>query len=220
MIRIALIATLLAGLTGEAQAEAYENAVSIGAYIYGFNSSSKDLAGPYTPPGVRVSVANADTVALIYTRMLTPDWSVTLALGTPPTYHLVGKDAAAPLGLLANLRAASPALIVQHHWQFEDGKLEPFVGLGIDYNHFYHLRASQSLEGALGGLTTISVNDVWSPVITAGANLNITEQTFITLAASYVGLAAAPQLTTGSVSRSISVQLNPVVYRLTVGYRF
>lgn len=213
-------AILLVCVAGQAHGADQSNAVSVGAYVYAFNSSSTDLTGPFTPPGIRASEENVDTLALIYTRMLMPDWSVTLALGAPPTYYLVGQGVARSLGRISEAKVISPALIGQHHWHFENDRLEPFLGVGINYNHFYHLQAYQSLVTALGGPTDLSVGDRYAPLATAGVNVNITSQAFLTFAATYIYLSANAHLTTSAVSRSMEMDLNPVVYRFTAGYRF
>jgi outer membrane protein W len=209
---------LLQGTEGYASDNS--NAISFGAYSYEFNSSSNDLAGPYTPFGIRASEENVSAVALIYTRMLARDWSVTLALGVPPTYHLDGEGIARPLDQIATTKVLSPALIFQHHWHFLDQRLEPFIGLGVSYNHFYSLGASYTLESALGGPTSISVKDIWAPITTAGFNYNLTKTVFLTFATSYINMSANARLTTANTARTVSIKLNPLIYRFTVGARF
>ncbi len=206
-------------LAAQAQSVEHPNSISVGAYAFRFNSESEDLSGPLTPPGLGAEAEDTEAVAIVYARQINPRWSVNLAFGIPPKVELTGARNAAPLGKLGEADAIAPALTV--HYSFNpEGRFRPFVGGGVAYTRFEDPTPSASLEAALGGPTTIEIEDSISPAVTAGFDYDFTDRMFGTLSATYIEQNGEATLRTGTIRRETEIELNPVVYRATVGFRF
>lgn len=196
------------------------NTIAVGSYAFQFDSRSSDLAGPFTPPDIHASAMDVQALAIVYSRRLTPDWSVNLAVGEPPLYRLQGEGAGAGLGSIGETRAVSPSVLVQFHSPRSVGGLTPFVGAGVSFNHYVDASASGSLEAALGGTTEVEIADTWAPIVTVGIDYDLPDRWVATVSAAYVDLAAEVVLRTGAIERTSRVDLDPTIYRLTLGYRF
>ncbi len=217
--RLVLACTLFLPAQVLAQEEP-RNAVAVGAYGFVFNSSSTDLAGPFTPPGLRSSVDDTSNPALLYSRFLNPQWSVDLAVGLPPTYTLRGEGAAAGLGALGETRAFTGGLLLRRYFTGVSERITPFAGAGVVVTRFGSSNASASLERALGGPTSISADDIIAPAVTLGFDIPLNPRVFLTAAASYAPMKTDVALTTGTLTRTSEITLDPVIYSATLGYRF
>ncbi|MBT8135671.1 MAG: hypothetical protein KJO54_01525 [Gammaproteobacteria bacterium] len=213
-------AVLFSGLTlsGPVSTEPV-NSIAAGVFHYGFDSSSNDLSGPQTPGGIRVSARDTSTLAIVYTRHFSDQWSLVLALGAPPTYKLKGEGIVTALGDLGKARAISPAVLLQRHFDLT-GSLVPFVGIGASYNQYSSAHAFPALEAALGGETAVHIDGGFAPVLITGFDVVLSARLLTTLSVSFNDLDADITLNTSGIERNIAVDLDPVVYRLTLGFRF
>lgn len=210
----------LAWSTAPAVAQEHPNMIAVGVYHFDFDGESEDLQGPFTPPGVRAEPSDMQALAVVYTRRISPNWSANLAVGSPPEYELEGRATAAPLGSVGEARALSPALLVQYHFAGEGRRLTPFVGAGVSWNRFYDAKASATLEAALGGPTQVEIDDAFGVMATAGVDYDLTERWVLTASAAYNWIDVDATIQTGPVGRSLALKLDPIVYRVTIGYRF
>ena len=72
-------------------------------------------------------------------------------------------------GEIGSTKHLPPTLSVQYHFTNES-KATPFVGVGINYTHFF----DESSSGALAG-TPISLDDSWGVALHAGIDYDISE---------------------------------------------
>lgn len=216
---IAATVAVFLGAASAARAEGYANQISAGLYVLDFNGDSGELTGPFTPPGVEARPVGTQAFALTYTRFLGDGWALALAGGYPPRYTLVGAGAIAGAGKLGDVLAITPAVLVQKHVRFGAG-FGGFVGAGAGHAWFTNADATPTLEGALGGPTTLRVENRFFPVFEAGANYALSRRLVATASFGYVRLRSDVHVTTAPIEREIAVKLDPFVYKLSIGYRF
>ena len=88
------------------------------------NNASSDTLG--------LDVGNATSIAVDGTYFVTPNIGVNL-LATILNVEVKAKG----LGSLGSVDLLPPILTVQYHFSPDD-QVRPYVGVGINYNHFYH----------------------------------------------------------------------------------
>jgi hypothetical protein len=70
------------------------NALRLGFYDVFYHASAQDIAGPYVPAGLNVTVKDVQTLYVGYIRRLAQQWEIELAFGIPPTTNTYGKGPA------------------------------------------------------------------------------------------------------------------------------
>jgi outer membrane protein len=216
---VTLLGSVMLVAAAPALARAQENQFAVGYYHFDLGSESDDLSGPFTPPGIRARSQDAESVALVYSRTVHPNWTVNFAIGAPPNYALDGAGVAVGLGRIGEARAISPTILVQYHF-WPERRVSPFVGGGASWNHFYSAEATTSLNTALGGTTQIEIDDAPAYVAIAGVEIDLSSRWVLTGSVAWSMLEVDGTLSTGPIDRRLSLALDPSVYRATLGYRF
>lgn len=208
-------------------AEAAESTVFAGAAAIRFNVDSSDLTGPAgtTPPGVRIAVDNASTLALVYTTPLGGDFSVSLLAGTPPTLRFKGAGNAAALGDVGSARSWFPAATVDYAFQ-NIGGARPFVGAGVNYTAFTQARVNSTFTSAFGGTSSSTqLKASFGGVLRLGVNVPLSDKMVLQLAAARYLIKTKAEVTTetpgvGPITRSLMLRSDPNVFAAMLGYRF
>jgi Outer membrane protein W len=209
------------------------NTVFVGLAYLQNHSSSPDLSGFNTPPGLNLDVGNAPTLGITFVRDLPGPWSFELVLGYPPKVRTDAMGANwAKVGIkpgtgITDVDVVSPTAFINYHILGKQSKWDPFVGLGINYTHFTHTKALSALTDHLGP-TQINLSDSWGAAAHAGLIYHIDPRW------SVVGTVAIADVQSDLTSTSYSpvnpslitsqgkthINFHPVVYTLAVGYSF
>jgi len=229
---IALLAALSS--TSTFAAEAGSHIIKFGAGLANYNSESTELSDDMgmgtalTPAGV-TAVAEDHSVTLItYDYFLTDNWSVQFAAGTPPTVQQTAAGTGAALGKVGETKAMTPAVIGLYHFDLGN-KLSAYVGAGVNYTKFMDVEIYESYEHAFGGESKGSIDDSVGGVVKVGANYALTDKWSVDLAYSRYWITSDIEVTTDTpiqgmgnvdVARNISIDVDPDIYSLTVGYQF
>lgn len=224
---IALCAALCSASTFAA--EAGSHLIKMGAGTVSYNSESNELSDnmgmgtALTPAGI-TAIADDHSVTLFsYDYFITDNWSVQFAAGTPPTVKQVATGTAAALGEVGESKALTPAVIGLYHFDL-GSKLSAYVGAGVNYAKFMDVEIYESYEHAFGGESEGTVEDSVGGVVKIGANYALNESWSVDLAYSRYWVTSDIEVTTdtpqiGDVTRSISIDVDPDIYSLTVGYQ-
>ena len=227
--RLAPVALLLAAGFGSARADdsgTPVNNIRVGAYIVHYATTADDLSGPFTPPGINIRVGNLTTPYLAYVRSLNANWVVELAAGVPPTTHTYGKGPATVGSVpfdgqeVATAKWFSPTLLLEYQFLDPSKALRPFVGVGVNYTHFYDLQSTAAGDAANGGPTRVSLSSSWGPAATVGAVYRITREIHLTASYSAARVDSDYQSDTSGVVRQTKIHFNPRTWVLAVGYSF
>ncbi|MEM8845436.1 MAG: OmpW family outer membrane protein [Pseudomonadota bacterium] len=198
---------------------AYESGdwiVRIGPALIEPNDSSNDVEGL---PGTEVGVDNDVTFGFTIAYALSSNWMVELLGVTPATHDLRGRGSISNLGKIGDIDVFPPTLSLQYHITGSE-KFSPYLGLGINYTHFSSENASDSLEMAFGGDTSIDIDDSWGPAVQAGLDFKITDDIVLNASVWYINIDADATLKTNGVSRDVDIDVDPWVLFIGVGKRF
>lgn len=223
-IRTALLTTLCLAAFGAAQAQ--EQTVYLGGAYIKVDSQSPALKGgaPLPPPGANIDVDDARTIVFGYKRYFTDHWGVDFALGIPPRHKVYGKDFLKPFGQVASVKQVAPTVFVNYRFGDAGDRLRPFVGVGINYTHFTGGRSTASGEAASGGPTTIKLKDSVGLAAQVGVSYALTKEWSLNASFAMAKVKADQKATTttreGPIVRTTTIDFNPKVFCVTVGYSF
>ena len=223
-IRHALLATLCLAAFGAAQAQ--DQTVYLGGAYIKVDSQSPALKGgtPLPPPGANIDVDDARTIVFGYKRYFTDNWGVDFALGISPRHKVYGKDFLKPFGQVASVKQVAPTVFVNYRFGEAGDRLRPFVGVGINYTHFTGGRSTASGEAASGGPTTIKLKDSVGLAAQVGVSYALTKEWSLNASFAMAKVKADQKATTttreGPIVRTTTIDFNPKVFCVTVGYSF
>jgi outer membrane protein len=155
---------------------------------------------------LKVDTGVSFTVEAVY--MLTERWGVEL-LAAWPFAHDIDVDG---LGEVAKVEHLPPTLSLQYYFP-TSGILRPYVGLGLNYTTFTEEKA----RGALPAGTRLALDDSWGIAGQLGLDVDMGDNWFANLGLRYIDIDSDLKVNGSKVG---SIEIDPLVYQLQVGYRF
>ena len=198
-----------------------------GAYIDLHSTSTPLVGGPpgATPPDARLVVEDASTIVFGYNRYFTDNWGIDLVLGFPPKHKVKGQGSLEGFGQISSSKQVAPTLFANYRFGNAGDRLRPYLGVGINYTHFSDVKSTTAGNWASGGPTSIEMDDSWGLAAQAGVSYALMGNW--TLNASVAAAKVKSETTATStmpggaqVARTTTINFNPVVYIVSVGYKF
>ncbi len=232
-LRVAAAAILLASLCTRVAAEdsfwtapANPNTVRVGMYLVHYSASAPDLSGPFTPPGINLSVEHVNTPYFAYLRDINTHWTVELAAGVPPTTHTIGVGPAY-LGSVpfngqevATAKWFSPSVLFEYNFLDPHSAFRPYAGLGVNYTHFYERNSTAAGNAVNGGPTSTDLSDSLGPAGTVGISYKFTEHINAIASFSIAQVKSDYRSDTSGIIRTTTVNFHPSTWVFAVGYSF
>jgi outer membrane protein len=205
-------------------AMAQENTFRVGLINLNVHSQSPDFVsnGPafLTPQPAGLTVGNATTLLLAYTRKLNDHFDLDIVMGLPPKHDVYGRGMLAPFGVTAQVKQRAPTVFVNYNFFEPTAKFRPFVGLGLNYTEFFDANSTASGNIATGGPTKIDLTESWGAAAQIGASYKLADRWSLCGSIATADVRSNMTATTGSIQRSTRINFRPVVFTLGVGYSF
>lgn len=170
-------------------------------------------------PDSEVSVDSGANLAFDISYMLTQHMAIELLASLPFEHDINGEGSISALGKIADVKQLPPTLSVQYHF-LPQSTVRPYVGIGVNYTIFFSEEATPSLEGALGGKTSVDLDDSFGLAVQLGADVAINDKWFANAVVRYIDIDTEATLKTGATERTVDVDIDPWVYFLGVGFKF
>jgi outer membrane protein len=229
-----VIAVAAAGLTlGTLGAQAYEQGDIVfraGVVTVAPNDDSDAIELPTAPPTVLpggVEVDNGTAISLIATWMVSDNWGVELLAATPFEHDIDLADLPVAAGSTKHL---PPTVSLQWYPRGGMQGWQPYVGLGVNYTHFFSEKVDSELGAVLGDLLDVqsaklSLDDSFGLAAQAGVDVPLNDKWALNVGVWYIdiGTTADIDVTTGSGANakvSFDVDIDPWVYNIGVAYKF
>jgi outer membrane protein len=220
-----IAAAVLAAGAGAALAQ--DQSIYIGGAFIDLHSSAPALSGPpgTTPPDARLKVDDASTVVFGYNRYFTDNWGIDLVLGIPPEHKVKGQGALEAFGQISSSKQVAPTLFANYRFGKSGDRLRPFLGLGLNYTHFTDVKSTTAGNWASGGPTSIEMEDSWGLAAQAGVSWALWGNWALNASVATAMVESDVKATTtlpggATITRTTTIDFNPVVYIVSVGYRF
>jgi outer membrane protein len=209
---LALIATL--GLAAPASAhEAGDWLVRFGASVVDPKSDNGNLDLTALDGGIQqISVDDKTGVTFNFTYMYTKNVGVEV-LAALPFEHDISVET---LGEVGSVKHLPPTISLQYHF-LPDSVFQPYAGIGVNYTRFF----SESEKGALVDLgVTLDVDSSsFGLAAQLGFDYMITDQWFLNFDLRYIDIDVDAKIREVPAING-TVNIDPVVYGIHLGYRF
>jgi len=226
-IKAATAYALLALAASAAHADSVpDNTVRVGFYYVHYQTHADDISGPFVPAGLNLRVKDVETLYVAYVRRLAVHFDLELAAGYPPLTKTYGRGPA-ELGSvpyngqeISTARWLAPTLLLNYKFFDDSHAWRPYVGIGVNYAHFYDRRSTAAGNAGSGGPTSIKLPDSVGPAATVGMSYHLRDRW--SLYASYSGSVVKSRLTadTAGVMRTSEISFGPRTVVIAAGYSF
>ncbi len=172
----------------------------------------------FDSPGTKTTIGDSNKPILTLSYFMTDNWAITAVAGIPPKYQLYGQGTVATPGLLnvvvpkvemgapGNNPVGSalhwfPNIMAQYFFGERSDTYHPFVGLGIGYSFYTHVRLHQNFEQSLkttGSVLTLSTtldptdsvkadaSPQFIPLVSAGVAIPLDKSWLVSLGLTYI----------------------------------
>jgi len=197
-----LTAAALTAVALPAQAEDWF--VRVGPVMVSPKSDNGTLAGG----ALKTDIDSNTQLGLILGRHLTPNLAIELLAATPFSHTASLNGAKA-----VDFKHLPPTVSLQ--WYFNpEGRVNPFVGAGLNYTFVYDERPIAS--GPVGG-TKVGLDNSFGLAVQAGLQFKLSDKWDLVLDARWIDIESDVKVNGAEVGTAI---VDPRVYGLTFGYRF
>lgn len=193
------------------------------------NIGSLDVGGGISLDSASVEVDDGTSLVLSGTYMMTKNWAVDI-LASAPFKHDIDVRASItaggnttsgtiPLGDASHL---PPTVSIQYHL-VPDGQFQPYLGLGLNWTLFFDEGLTSDAQGA--GFEDLSLDDSFGVAAQIGGDWLVSDQWTVNVDIRWINIEADVDVRlddgTGPVSGRLgTVEIDPWVYQINVGYRF
>lgn len=179
------------------------------------NDDSGEVSGL---AGSGVAVDDATSLGISLTYMYESNIGIEV-LGALPFEHDITGTGSIDGVAVGSTKQLPPTLVGQYYFQPAEG-VRSYVGAGLNYTTFFDEEADAELEAALGGATSISLDDSIGLAVMGGVDVDITEDWFFNASLWYINIETEATLNTGGTERTVDVDINPWVLMVGAGTSF
>ncbi|HVN42136.1 MAG TPA: OmpW family outer membrane protein, partial [Steroidobacteraceae bacterium] len=166
--------------------------------------------------GDGVTLAVDDNVGLTgnITYMLTDHLGTELLLAYPFTHGIDVWTAPGTKVRVGDTKVLPPTLSLQWHFN-PTGKINPYLGVGVNYTIF----SSENTRGPLEG-TKLHLDNTWGPAVDFGIDWYLNKHWFFNTDIRYIVIEPNAHLDTGDGTVDLpKIKIDPTVYGVHIGYR-
>lgn len=216
MTRLTKLLISLAGLAMIAMpAQAYEK----GDWILRVGAGMVDPDSPvYSDSADDISAVVDSATSLVFngTYMMSRNWGFEILAAAPFSHDVkVGPADLSSTVKIGEVKQIPPTFSFQYHF-LPDGTFRPYAGLGLNYTMFY----DETIDQAVFPGASLSVDNSFGVAAQLGADIGLGEKWLLNFDFRYISIAPKATLFDGTESDTVTLDINPFVYSLTVGYRF
>lgn len=185
------------------------------------SSSLISTAATGALPGTAASVDDDTQLGITVAYRITDRVGVELLAATP-FKHDIGVKGLGGYGYdvsdLGSTEQLPPTLVLQYYFP-NDSKIEPYVGLGINYTAFFSEDLSNSAKTTLGA-DNLELDDSFGIALQAGADWSLNEHWVVNASVWFIDIDTDAELDSALGKVKADVEIDPMVYMLGLGYRF
>lgn len=218
------IFALLSAMSLNSQAEG--NRFDIGIANAQMHSSAADITGRFVPPGVNLSIGDATTLFLAYSRAITDNIDIQISGGYPPRYKTTAKGVAT-LGsvpwagqTIGSAKEAAPSVFVNYTFTGHDAQIQPYVGIGINYTRFFDVKSTSANDAANGGPTSIGMTNSHGVAAKIGIRYKVDKEWSVNAHISSADVTSQLTTNTAGITRTTHIDFKPLIFVLSAGYSF
>jgi len=163
---------------------------------------------PKSDNGDVVEVDAAPSLTFEIGYMVTDNWAVELLAAWPFEHDI---NLAADGTEVASTQHLPPTLYGVYHFN-QRGRVQPYLGAGVNYTVFFDEDTSGPLAGA-----DLELDPSFGLSVVAGVDIAINERWFANASVRYIDIDTDAELDGASLE---TVEIDPICWGLNIGYRF
>lgn len=163
---------------------------------------------PKSNNGDVVDVGSDSSVTATLTYMMTERWAIDVLAAWPFEHSINLKGDGTRVGSTKHL---PPVVSLQYHF-LPNADFQPYVGVGLNYTHFF----DEETTGPLAG-SNLSLDDSWGAAAQVGLDWMLGEKWFLNADIRWIDINTDAFLDGVFLEE---VEIDPMVYSASVGFRF
>ncbi len=188
------------------------------------DSDAIDVAGLVTLAGVDID--NSTQLGLTGVYMLSDNVGVEVLAATPFKHDISVSGTGISAG---DTRHLPPTVSLQYYFGDSSSQLRPYVGVGANTTIFFDEDVDNELNVALDGIVGLPVGSVnakleldqsWGLAAQAGFDYSLNSNWMINGAVWIIDIDTEATIKTAVANVKFDVEIDPVVYILSIGYKF
>lgn len=168
--------------------------------------------------GLKVSVDDNAQIGLNFVYFIDQNWAIELLAATPFD-HDIKLHAGAATTTLADTKHLPPTLSALYYFD-TSSPIKPYVGLGINYTVFFEDSFTKTYSDA--GFSDLKLDNSFGYALQVGADYDLGDNWSVNVSARYIDIStdASFKAGNGTVQGKASVDIDPMVYSVMLGYTF
>lgn len=151
--------------------------------------------------------------------MFSENWGIEILAATPFEHDITGNSGALDGADIGSVKQLPPTISAQYFFLGNESALQPYLGLGLNYTTFFG--SEVGADAADLAIDRISFDDSFGIAASAGVDYMINDNWGVNASAMYATISTTASLKTGGVTAAtVDYNLDPMVYRLNVVYKF
>ena len=167
--------------------------------------------------GMSVSVGDNTQIGLTAVYFFNSNWAIELLAATPFD-HDIKLHAGDDTNVLGDTKHLPPTLSALYY--FDTGSaFKPYIGAGINYTIFFDNSFSDTYAKA--GFSDLELDNSFGYAVQVGLDYDLSDNWSVNASARYIDISTdATFKVAGTVNGKASVDVNPMVYSVMIGYAF
>lgn len=164
--------------------------------------------------GVGVNVDSNTQIGLNLAYFITNNVAIEVLAATPFS-HDIGLNT---VGALGSTKHLPPTVSANYHFAEPSSAFQLYVGAGINYTVFFDEEFTAANTDA--GFSDLNLDDSFGLSLQIGFDYMLTDNWFINGSARWIDIDTDASFDLNGDAGSVSVEIDPMVYTLSLGYRF
>lgn len=164
--------------------------------------------------GVGVNVDSNTQIGLNLAYFITNNVAIEVLAATPFS-HDIGLNT---VGALGSTKHLPPTVSANYHFAEPSSAFQLYVGAGINYTVFFDEEFTAANTDA--GFSDLNLDDSFGLSLQIGFDYMLTDNWFINGSARWIEIDTDASFDLNGDAGSVSVEIDPMVYTLSLGYRF
>ncbi len=164
--------------------------------------------------GVGVNVDNNSQLGLNVAYFVTDSLAIEL-LAASPFSHDIGLNT---VGALGNTKHLPPTISANYYLADDSTAFQPYVGVGLNYTIFFDESFTAANQNA--GFSDLSLDDSFGLSAQIGMDYLLDKNWLINASARWIDIDTEASFDLNGDQGTVDVTIDPMVYTLSIGYRF
>ncbi|MCC2617092.1 outer membrane beta-barrel protein [Aestuariibacter halophilus] len=164
--------------------------------------------------GIGVDVDNNTQLGLNLVYFYTPQLAIEVLAATPFSHDITLNT----VGALGSTKHLPPTVSANYYFNDTSAPFQPYVGVGVNYTVFFDEEFTDA--NAAAGFDDLSLDDSFGLSFQLGMDYVIDDKWHVNASARWIDIDTDATFTLNGTAGKVDVDIDPMVYTLSVGYRF